>query len=333
MIELSFLPDPVRAVAIDARMRHELADSLEYLRSQLQEQSSEPGIICRIEKLDQLASSLRSSNRVRPAVFGHYYQLVFAILNDMPGLPDLLENLISSLQTQAGMTMLDLSPEGLGDDILVALYQKCLDTDEDMKYGFLSPDPLDSIRMRESITRALQLMEKIMPELYAEIHAIVTEIVLASAPKLPDSPRFDGASSYQLWGALVLNADEVKSDMEMVETLAHEAAHSLLFGLTVMEPLVYGEEGRFKSPLRQDPRPMDGIYHATFVSARMHYAMHKAIKSSLVNDMQKRECERYLLASRKAFYDGFRVVSAEAELSDTGRAIMQNACEFMEQVA
>lgn len=333
MIETFFLPDAKRAMAIDARMRHELAFSFEYLKLQIQKQNPAPGIVDRIAGLDHVVSTLRSNKKVRPAIFGYYYQLVFAILDNASNLTVELDNLVASIQTQSKMTIMDLSQDGLGDDSLVALYQKCLDTDEGINYGFLPPDPQDSVRMRGSISRALQLMETIMPELCAEIHAIVTEIVLASAPKTPNAASFDGASSYQLWGALVLNADEEKSDLEMIETLAHEAAHSLLFGLTITEPLVCGGEGHFKSPLRQDPRPMDGIYHATFVSARMHYAMHMALKSSLVKDKQKRECERYLLASRKAFYDGFEVISNAAELSDTGRLIMQNAHEFMEQVA
>ena len=334
MIELSFLPDRERACAIDARMRNELADSLGYLKIYLREQIPDPDIAGQLEKLDHVISTLRNNNRVRPAVFGHYYRLVFSILNNENDLHNRVDNLVASLQVQPELTIRDLSATGLGGDSLVTLYQQCLDTDENMRFGFLSPEPKISQQMREAVSRALQLMSRILPELFEETHAIISEIVLASATKTPNSPSFDGASSYQLWGALVLNADEEKSDMEMVETLAHEAAHSFLFGLTIAEPLVYDDEARFNSPLRQDPRPMDGVYHATFVSARMYYAMYNASKSSLLTDTQKSECERCLLASRKAFYDGFEVISNVAEeLSDTGRVIMQNAWEYMEQVA
>lgn len=333
MIELSFLPDRERACAIDARMRNELADSLGYLKTQLLKLSPDPDIAGQLGKLDYVISTLRSNNRVRPAVFGRYYRLVFSILNNENDLHNNLDNLVASLQVQPELTIRDLSATGLGDDSLVTLYQQCLDTDENMRFGFISPEPENSQQMRESVSRALQLMSRILPELCEEIHAIISEIVLASAPKTPNSPSFDGASSYQLWGALVLNTDECKSDMEMVETLAHEEAHSLLFGLTVAEPLVYENEARFNSPLRQDPRPMDGVYHATFVSARMYYAMYEASKSSLLTDTQKSECEKCLLASRDAFYNGFEVISNAADLSDTGRIILQNAREFMEQVA
>ena len=332
MIELSFLPDRDRACAIDARMRNELADSLGYLKMQLENQRPDLDIADQLGKLVHVISTLRNNNRVRPAVFGHYYRLVFSILNNEKDLHNRLNNLAASLQIQSELTIRDLSAKGLGDESLVTLYQQCLDTDENMKFGFISPDPKNSLQKRESVNRALHLMSGILPELYGEIHAIISEIILASAPKTPNSPTFDGASSYQLWGALVLNADEDKSEMEIIETLAHEAAHSLLFGLTITEPLAYDDEQRYHSPFRQDLRPMDGVYHATFVSARIHYAMSRAIKSSLLNDSQMWECERNLSASRKAFYDGYEVISTAAKLSDTGSVIMQNAWEFMEQV-
>jgi hypothetical protein len=50
----------------------------------------------------------------------------------------------------------------------------------------------------------------------------------------------------------------------MVQMLAHESSHNLLFGFSADESLVENSpEELFPSPLRMDPRPMDGICHAT----------------------------------------------------------------------
>ena len=334
MVTLSFVPDKARAVAIDQRMRHELATSLEYIRSEIRQQSDDPDLIRLLSKLDPLITLLRSDSRVSPAVFGAYYQLVFSILDNEDEITEKITKLISYAQPGNDTSIIDLSPQALGDQELVSLYQKCLDTDEAVQYGFLPPDQNDSLRAKRSIERAFGLMEKITPELAAEIKTILVEILMASAPKVPGAPRFDGASSYQLWGAMVINVDEDKSDVEMMEALAHEAGHSLLFGLTIDRPLVNNpDEQKFKSPLRRDPRPMDGIYHATFVSARMHYAMREAFNSPLLSDAQKQECEKFMAASRKAFYEGYEVVSANADLSPDGRTIIQNAYHYMQQTA
>jgi HEXXH motif-containing protein len=62
--------------------------------------------------------------------------------------------------------------------------------------------------------------------------------------------------------------------------LTHEAAHSLLLGYTLGAPLVESDPAeRFSSPLREDLRPMDGIVHATYVLARMHYIIASSVCS------------------------------------------------------
>ncbi|MBL6431916.1 MAG: hypothetical protein HPM95_15385 [Alphaproteobacteria bacterium] len=58
----------------------------------------------------------------------------------------------------------------------------------------------------------------------------------------------------------------------------HEAAHGTLFAMSPVEFYVFNPENeRYSSPLRLDPRPLDGIYHATFVLARMHIAMRELV--------------------------------------------------------
>ncbi len=60
----------------------------------------------------------------------------------------------------------------------------------------------------------------------------------------------------------------------MVESLAHETAHALLFGLPLGADLTTNDPGeRYALPLRLDPRPIEGIVHATYVLARMIYAL------------------------------------------------------------
>ncbi len=123
------------------------------------------------------------------------------------------------------------------------------------------------------VTEALAMLETGLPDLAGEIRSIVHEMLFAQAPEGAVT-EFDGASHYQFWGLLLLNPRHHRTPLAVAEVLAHEAGHSLLFGLTVDEPLVTNPDTElYPSPLRRDPRPMDGIYHATFVSARMAWAM------------------------------------------------------------
>lgn len=317
-------------------MRIELADSLRYISSALAAQTGDAEVLQKLPCLDNLADSLikHENKKVPPAVFGYYYRLVFLLLagEETGKISRYISRLTGSFETVSNLVIKNLDVTALGSEDCVSMYRQCFDTDEGTTYGFLPPEHHDGLRVRAAVTEALDLMQKSVPDLYGETTAIISEILLASAPKTENAPRFDGASSYQLWGAVVLNSDNDKSVIEMLETLAHECSHCFLFGLTVDEPLVLNDENeRYQSPLREDPRPMDGIYHATFVSARMHYALVEAMQSELLSDAQREECNVHLAASRKAFYDGYEVVSARAKYSDTGREIMQNAHEYMQQ--
>ena len=141
---------------------------------------------------------------------------------------------------------------------------------------------------------------------------------------------FAGGSCYMLWGALFLNASAHGSDVATIEAIAHESGHSLLFGLTIDEPLVLND-GRelFASPLRDDPRPMDGIYHATFVSARMHWAMSELLRSGKLSVEEAVLASAHLDADRRNFWSGYATVEPHARLSETGRLLLTSAHDYM----
>jgi len=331
LIDLSFYPNQTRAKAIDARMHNELAKSLEYVITQIKLQSPGSETCQHADKLQSVISLLQSGQRVSPAVFASYYQLVLSILAG-EDFTEKIYDLIDTVETRETLVFKDFSAAGLGSEKMISLYTASLDTDDKLSFGFFPPKPEESNRTKASVMRAITLMRQLVPDLAAEFEAIVIEVLLAAADE-PDAPRFDGASSYMLWGALALSVDDEKSDLEMIETLAHEAGHSILFGLTIEEPLVKNDDDDvFESPLRPDPRPMDGIYHATFVSARMHNAMQECKKSGLLKKEQLIECETYLDASKQAFIDGYSVVADSGDLTATGKTIIDNAYEYMSSI-
>jgi HEXXH motif-containing protein len=133
-----------------------------------------------------------------------------------------------------------------------------------------------------------------------------------------------------LWGALFLNPARPKSDIELIESLAHESAHSLLFGFAIDDALVENpDDERFESPLRDDPRPMDGIFHATFVSARMHYAMATMAASGLLSEEEAALARAAMERDRRAFYDGLATVDAKGRLTRRGKGLIAGARDYM----
>jgi len=179
----------------------------------------------------------------------------------------------------------------------------------------LAPVPAETAaEFRSLLNDGFAMMADAIPDLHAEIDTIVREVLLAHAPAT-ETFEFDGASHYQFWGLLMLNPKHHKTPLAVVEVLAHEASHSLLFGLTIDEPLVFNADDElYVSPLRPDPRPMDGIYHATYVSARMAWAMERMAEALSGAD---RAAALEAAARDRANFDG-----ATVEVT-TGEALLE----------
>lgn len=180
-------------------------------------------------------------------------------------------------------------------------------------------------RFAALVTKGLALLQTAAPELHGEITGLLSEMLFAQAPA-GATMEFDGASHYQFWGLLLLNPSHHHTPLGIAEVLAHEAGHSLLFGLTIDKPLVRNDDDElFISPLRPDPRPMDGIYHATFVSARMAWAMEALADSGLLTPAERQHALDESAKDRENFSIGWQTVMQHGRLSATGTKIIENA--------
>ena len=78
---------------------------------------------------------------------------------------------------------------------------------------------------------------------------------------------------------------------------------------------------------------MDGIYHATFVSARMHWAMTRLARDA---DLSAQDRERALAAAAADavnFASGHGVVAEHGQLTALGEGLMAGAKAYMDGAA
>jgi hypothetical protein len=133
-----------------------------------------------------------------------------------------------------------------------------------------------------------------------------------------------------LWGALFLGAETHDSLISMIDGLIHESAHAHLFSLSLGESFVHNpDDERYPSPLRRDPRPLDGIFHAAYVCARMHYALSHAVEARVLTKGVQKEAQKALVASRTAFQDGFGTLNEHASLTPLGDRVIDSARIYM----
>ena len=75
---------------------------------------------------------------------------------------------------------------------------------------------------------------------------------------------------------------------------------------------------------------MDGIVHATYVTARMHRAVARLLDAGVLN---RAEAEARLAAHRHAFDQGWAVIASDGRLSERGGAAMTGARAYMQGFA
>jgi HEXXH motif-containing protein len=302
-------------------MRFRLADTLDYV-------FGEVGNTLGIEPsaAHDLTQSIRETKQ-SPHVFGAYYDLVLALeADDIDAARDHASELFEhSPQTATSITRIDDRADREEER-----YRRLFLSDLHVEL----PDDALMADCRRRFDEAFALLEAGFPEMSAEIRELLREIVVAAGPEDPKALTFDGASCYMLWGAILLNARGQKTVLDTAQALAHESGHNLLFGFSASGPLVENADDElFSSPLRKDPRPMDGVFHATYVVARMHQTLSRLIEAGVLNSEQTAAARTDLAAHTRNFEIGDAVVREGGRLTAVGRETIEAAREYMARAA
>lgn len=316
-----FLPDASRALNIDRAFRRSLADSLVYLSDVCAEHLKvDPSSI------DGLVNGLKQGLRLGPVPFGLYSQLVLKLSEgDQEGATTIWNRLAASHSPLESMQVIGLDDPSLAPDL--SMYAALMGTGGTDELSIQPPDHERVPSFLHDLHAALQLLDRVSPDLSGEIAALVTQLVMVSGNP-NDSYIFDGGSCYMLWGALFINIERQRSIVELLEVLVHEAAHLLLYGFTIEEPLTTNsDQDLYPSPLRRDPRPMDGIFHATWVSARMYFAMDTLLQSNLLDADSCAKAQKAKAENRHNFDNGMGVIQEHGMLTMTGRALLESAAQ------
>jgi hypothetical protein len=314
--------------SLDATMRASLAESLAHIHAAAAGRMEVPDAVL------AKASSAIDAHRVGPGVFGRYYDAVFALQERRYGHAGSLFREISALaDEEPSFAPVPFSEETLGPD--KERYARFVGLETASATVLSSPCREDWLAFEANVAQAMELIAEADPALAAELRALVVEVVAVGSNQGSGGQAFAGASSFMLWGAILLNAERHATRLDVIGGLVHEAAHQLLFGLSIDKPLAENPiSERYDSPLRIDPRPMDGIFHATFVCARIHYTyarLRDATKSRL-DDTERRLIDERVGLYRQKFFDGLETVRHFGRLSVNGDRIIRAATDYMQSV-
>lgn len=288
----SLAPSLPRVAAIDEALRLRLAESLAYLAEVASLADTHSA------ELTRIVARLESGS-VSPWLFCLYSKLVSELAKSPRGdVPGTFASVVEATARPA-----DAGVVRFRDSDVPAPwwdhFRLLFDTDRQRPFKPKSPSEENFAACKETIAAGFALLKRADPDFHAEVRRLVRMIVLAAPGSEDPVDRFNGASTFFLWGGSLLNADLKRSSVAMVDLLVHESSHVLLFGVSADGALTEnsGSE-RYDSPLRADKRPIDGIFHACFVATRVHLAMSRMLASGALTDAEAK------LALERGEYNG-----------------------------
>ena len=322
---LAFLPDGRRARAVDSAIRVALIESVGLvLETAAREGLPYTGDYAR------WASTVSSMERAPPELWACYHDLVQAGLT---GDADTFERTAAELLTTPWFAAHHLRVETLDGEQLgettIARLSRLIDDDPATPLGLTRVAAEEVERVRDLFAASRPLVGEMAPDLLAELDVLAHLVLLARGGK--GNAAFGGAATIFLWGAVVLNPDQLPGRVALVEALAHETAHALLFGLTLGENLTSNDPAeRYSSPLRADRRPIEGVVHATYVLARMVHALDRLGSSPMLSGEERRILDAKRAKSVHLFRDSAEVVRSAARFTSPGKAIFEDCVAAME---
>jgi HEXXH motif-containing protein len=312
----SLVPSAARVDGIDRALRIRLADSLNYLGELASLDAGRQAALVRLE------GRLRAAP-VSPWVFCLYSELVAELSKDPRGdVAQVFDAVFQAAALPAEEGVMVLGDSALSDSWWDH-FQLLLDTDRKRPFRPRAPDAAASALCKQDIERGFDVLRRADPIGRDEVRRLLRMIVLGAPASLEPGANFNGASTFFLWGATLINADLRRSALSMVDLLVHESSHVLLFGLAADGALTRNSgQARYASPLRSDARPIDGIFHACFVATRVHQAMSRLLESKCLSAEETEQARERRQFNGDAARISLDVLASHAQLTELGEEIL-----------
>lgn len=206
-----------------------------------------------------------------------------------------------------------------------ALLQGAFQDDIGLTARLVVPETAAAEGLRRAIPRLVSQLDTVLPTWAEEFRAMVHWVVLAQTSE----GGFAGASAFAAWGAILVNPSAQPDDLALALTLIHESSHLKLFTAYLDDEIVLNDmDETYSSPLRVEPRPMNGIYHAAFVLARMVCFLkdlRQSGRAEVVLGESSACLDQTLQVTASRFWESFDVIRRHGKLTQTGQSIINEA--------
>lgn len=214
------------------------------------------------------------------------------------------------------------------EPIIWAALRNELDNDEFLRLEIDPPKPEHLDAAKPKVESSLRWLSN-NSDFTSELSTLAREIVVFDDQRSTDMGA-ESASCFSFWGGIFINARRATHQFFVLEALVHEAAHQLLFALSQDEnPVLNPPEERYASPLRRDPRPLSGIYHAAFVCGRMYLALKYVRDTEQFSANDAGLLDERIRLRQKLFEDATDTINRVGNLSPLGKELLDDAIRWV----
>lgn len=190
----------------------------------------------------------------------------------------------------------------------------------------IDPESRIGARIIDRAAAARDLIRMGCPPLADEIQAVTEYLVLL------EGNDFVGGSDIAVFGASFLRLEPEWSPLCFADHIVHEEAHQLLHAAQEVNRLLLNRDKMGQaSPIRRDPRPLYGSFHATFVFLRLASFMSSVTLSPALGEWRDEahlRLHRHLLG----LLQGLRIVQDNGEFSPLGRQVVDEWIDAAHQL-
>lgn len=199
-------------------------------------------------------------------------------------------------------------------------------TQDACNFNILPPEEFaDGARRHVQLVKldsALDLIADTWSELYDEVLSLTSSITM-----LEGNP-FIGGSDIVCFGASFFDLDPEWSVLAYADHVIHEAAHQRFHAEFESEPaLLNPTSTQAPSPIRRDPRPLEGSLHATFVFMRLTQFMERIVGSDVSLDATSRLHRHFL-----GFQTGIDTLNTYAEFTERGKIFFEHMVQELDRM-
>lgn len=320
-------PDPIRDHMIRTEVNGRLKGGISYLLDVVELNSINVALVrSAIEALDP-ASKFSGMVHVLHNRLLHYIKT-----NELRGVVDTLESFSDFEYKDALPRTIGMFVSGYKQRVHQLYYDTCCDGVSNT-YGSvfdgIKPTDQELLGSQGAVAKALERLRAVNEPLYSELETLLSDVMIMH------SPTMNAATSVNSLGIVRMSQlREGQTWTRYYESLVHEAAHQHLNFLWFSDPIILNEDsGKYASPLRREPRPLSGIYHAMFVLGRTMLAINLLKRSADYDPEGDRIQTAYNNANNPAsfedkFNDCWTVLKDHARLTEFGKKLMKNTREM-----